>query len=63
MCVSLAFVTNFLRVLPDTDQRIDYQTLKKIVQERQKLSYSRGFFFGLSCVLTQQEKDKRNKQS
>jgi len=31
--------------------KMSYQDLKKILEERRKLTYATGFFFGVSCAI------------
>jgi hypothetical protein len=36
--------------------RLSYQDLRKILEERRKLTYATGFFFGVACTMGRNEK-------
>ena len=41
--------------LPEPDEfgqvKLSYQDLRKILEQRRKLTYATGFFFGVSCAI------------
>lgn len=48
-----------LTPLPEPDEfgqvKLSYQNLRKLLEERRKITYANGFFFGVSCTMGKSE--------